>query len=187
MRFKIAVCLTTVITLLSLAAVVRGAAHSDYGCSGCHTPHHAESLAGVPLWNGSETTKVFDVYSSDTLDAVVGQPEGSSKLCLSCHDGSFAVLAGSFMDFGSDLSTSHPISFIYDSALATADGSLKDPSENSTLGGTIKEDLLDSASMVQCSSCHDIHSSGVGEHYLRGYDYFNGYNGGDLCRMCHMK
>jgi hypothetical protein len=85
------------------------------------------------------------------------------------------------------LSTSHPISFVYDSALATADGRLKDPSENSTLGGTIAEDLLDSAGMVQCSSCHDIHSSGVGEHYLRGYDYFHGYNGGDLCRMCHMK
>jgi hypothetical protein len=91
------------------------------------------------------------------------------------------------MDFGSDLSTSHPISFVYDSALATADDSLKDPAENSTLGGTIAEDLLDSAGMVQCMSCHDIHTSGVGDHYLRGYDYFHGYNGGDLCRMCHLK
>ena len=186
MKFKMVICLIALITLLSVAAVVK-AAHSDYGCSGCHTPHKSESMPQVPLWNGSETTKVFDLYSSESLDAVVGQPEGSAKLCLSCHDGSYALLAGSYMDFGSDLSTSHPISFVYDSGLATADGGLKDPGENSTLGGTIAEDLLDSAGMVQCISCHDIHSSGVGDHYLRGYDYFHGFNGGDMCRMCHVK
>lgn len=163
------------------------AAHSDFGCDGCHTPHHASILPRVPLWSGNETTTTFVPYSSATFDAVAGQPDGSSKLCLSCHDGTDPLLAGSSMDFGSDLSTSHPISFIYDSGLASTDGSLKDPSENSTLGGTIAENLLDSVSKVQCSSCHDIHSSGIGTYYLRGYDYFQGFNGGALCRMCHLK
>ncbi len=170
-----------------IPADVLGAAHSDFGCSSCHTPHHAEDLPGVPLWNGAETTKTFVLYSSDSLDATVGQPDGSSKLCLSCHDGSYALLAGSSMDFGSDLSNSHPISFVYDSGLATADPGLKNPSAASTLGGTIAQDLLDSVSKVQCTSCHDVHTSGIGDHYLRGYDYFDGFNGGALCRMCHLK
>lgn len=166
---------------------VMGAGHSDTGCKSCHTPHHAGDLPGVPLWNGTETVKTFTPYSSDTLDAIVGQPDGSSKLCLGCHDGSLAVLAGSSMDFGSDLSTSHPISFTYDAALAVTDPSLKDPGENSTLGGTIADDLLDGTSKVQCTSCHDVHSAGVGTSYLRGYDYFDGFGGGELCRMCHSK
>jgi len=166
---------------------VMGAGHSDVGCASCHTPHHAGDLPGVPLWNGIETVKTFTPYSSDTLDATVGQPDGSAKLCLGCHDGSNVVLAGSSMDFGSDLSTSHPISFTYDSALAITDPALKDPGENSTLGGTIADDLLDDTSKVQCTSCHDVHSAGIGTHYLRGYDYFEGFGGGELCRMCHLK
>jgi predicted CXXCH cytochrome family protein len=89
--------------------------------------------------------------------------------------------------FGSDeLANSHPISFVYDSALATLDGALKDPSEASTLGSTIATDLLDPDSKMQCSSCHDVHTSGVGENLLRGYDY-GPHFGPELCRMCHIK
>lgn len=186
MRLKHVVILMALIPMVVPVGIVVGA-HSDFGCKSCHTPHHSEDLPGVPLWNGSETLKTFTVYSSDTLDATVGQPDGSSKLCLSCHDGSFALLAGSNMDFGSDLSTSHPISFTYDSALAGTDSGLKDPGAASTLGGTIAQDLLDGAGRVQCTSCHDVHTSGIGSHYLRGYDYFDGFNGGALCKMCHSK
>ena len=184
--------LKQIVMILALAPMIvpvglMAAAHSDFGCKSCHTPHHAGNLPGVPLWNGSETTKTFTLYSSDTLDATPGQPDGPSKLCLSCHDGSLAAIAGSDMDFGSDLSTSHPISFVYDSALALADTDLKDPGDNSTLGGTIDGDLLDTAHKVQCTSCHDVHTSGVGDHFLRGYDFFDGFGGGELCRMCHSK
>jgi len=181
------IVLTLALLAMALPDYVMAAAHSDFGCKSCHAPHHAQILPGVPLWNGSQTTKTFTLYSSTTLNATVGQPDGSSKLCLSCHDGSFALIAGSSMDFGSNLSTSHPISFIYNAALATTDGGLKNPSAASTLGGTIAQDLLDSVSNVQCTSCHDVHTSGVGDHYLRGYDYFDGFAGGDLCRMCHLK
>jgi cytochrome c peroxidase len=98
-----------------------------------------------------------------------------------------------------ELITSHPLSFVYDSALAASDGALKDPSQPSTLGRTIAEDLLDAESKMQCNSCHDVHTSGVGENLLRGYNY--GYEtvtnpdgststvhyGPELCRMCHLK
>lgn len=64
----------------------------DYNevCIYCHTPHHANQSAG-PLWNRATDTTTFTVYASSTLDSVPGQPGASSRLCLSCHDGSLAV------------------------------------------------------------------------------------------------
>lgn len=64
-------------------------------CVFCHTPHAA--TAGVtPLWNRTLSTATYTPYSSNSLDAgviegVLGQPGGSSKLCLSCHDGTLAI------------------------------------------------------------------------------------------------
>jgi predicted CXXCH cytochrome family protein len=87
---------------------------------------------------------------------------------------------------GSELVNTHPISFVYDSALASLDGVLKDPSEASTLGGTIAQDLLDPDSKLQCGSCHDVHTSAIGQSLLRGYDY-GPQHGPQLCRMCHLR
>jgi len=64
-------------------------------CVFCHTPHHASS--GVtPLWNRALSNQTYTVYTSSSLDANViqgalDQPGGSSKLCLSCHDGTLAI------------------------------------------------------------------------------------------------
>ena len=184
---RVVVCV--VLVALFMPTLV-SAAHSDYGCSGCHTPHNAGAMPGVPLWNGSETTITFTMYSSDTFQGTAdGQPSGASKLCLSCHDGAnpnYTWMHPEATFDASELTNSHPISFVYDSSLATLDGSLKDPSAASSLGGTIAEDLLDPESKLQCNSCHDVHTSGVGENLLRGYDYGEG-NGPQLCRMCHIK
>ncbi len=160
-------------------------------------------MAGVPLWNGSETTTTFTMYSSPTLQASMdGQPSGASRLCLSCHDGANPnyLWMNPQRTFGAnELTNSHPISFLYDSSLATTDGHLKDPSQPSTLGRTIEEDLLDGSHKMQCSSCHDVHASGVGQYMLRGYDYGRQTttnpdgttttvrHGPELCRMCHLK
>jgi hypothetical protein len=178
--------------------------HPDLvGCDGCHVPHNANVLPGVPLWNGSDTTVTFTMYASASFDATIdGQPSGASKLCLSCHDGAnpnFLWMTDSKKFGAGDLVNSHPVSFVYDSALAVADGGLKDPAQPSTLGRTIAADLLDANSKVQCNSCHDVHASGVGEKQLRGYNYGyetvdNGdgstsqvHHGPELCRMCHLK
>jgi predicted CXXCH cytochrome family protein len=184
--------LLVILAVFLTPAVVMAIAHSDlFGCNGCHTPHNAKAIPGAPLWNGSETTTTFVMYSSDTFQgAIDGQPSGNSKLCLSCHDGTsnpdFTWINAEHTFGADDLANSHPISFVYDSALAVQDRGLKDPSEASTLGGTIMEDLLDQESKLQCASCHDIHSSGVGESLLRGYDY-GSQHGPELCRMCHKK
>ncbi|MEZ5936155.1 MAG: hypothetical protein R3F54_30485 [Alphaproteobacteria bacterium] len=56
----------------------------------CHTPHAANQDAPGPLWNRALSTATYTPYSS--LDAIgLDQPGGSSKLCLSCHDGTIAV------------------------------------------------------------------------------------------------
>ncbi|OGS92258.1 MAG: hypothetical protein A2Z95_01235 [Gallionellales bacterium GWA2_60_18] len=64
-------------------------------CAFCHTPHGA--TPGVtPLWNRKLSTATYTPYSSNSLDAnqiqgALDQPGGSSKLCLSCHDGTLAI------------------------------------------------------------------------------------------------
>jgi predicted CXXCH cytochrome family protein len=163
-------------------------------CIVCHAPHNADvSVSDAPLWNHQSTVATFVPYSSASLNATVGQPDASSKLCLSCHDGTVAVdnfggiTSGTFFITGSsligtNLNDDHPVSFIYDPALAVADGGLEDPTTtNSGLGGTIAEDML-IGSKVQCASCHDVHNaSGLDNLLIKS----NAQS--DLCLTCHIK
>jgi cytochrome c553 len=64
------------------------------------------------------------------------------------------------------LATSHPISFTYTAGMAS--NSLKNPATTSSgFGRMIKDDLLDSQSKMQCTSCHDVHGTGFGDYMLR--------------------
>ena len=68
----------------------------DQICVFCHTPHGATNAPGAPLWNRQLSQQTYTPYTSSSLDAEViagqlAQPAGSSKLCLSCHDGSLAI------------------------------------------------------------------------------------------------
>ena len=66
-------------------------------CVFCHTPHAANTAAPAPLWNRELGATAYTPYTSSSLDAEVirgqalDQPGGSSKLCLSCHDGTLAI------------------------------------------------------------------------------------------------
>lgn len=65
-------------------------------CVFCHTPHAANSAAPTPLWNRELSSATYTPYTSNSLDAedifgALSQPGGSSKLCLSCHDGTMAL------------------------------------------------------------------------------------------------
>ncbi|OUS27996.1 hypothetical protein A9Q98_08590 [Thalassotalea sp. 42_200_T64] len=63
-------------------------------CVFCHTPHGATSGA-APLWNRElNTNSSYTMYDSLSFDArgeIANTPGGSSKLCLSCHDGTIAI------------------------------------------------------------------------------------------------
>jgi predicted CXXCH cytochrome family protein len=160
-------------------------------CAVCHTPHNSQT-AVVPLWNHSATSASFTLYSSPTFKAAISQPTGASKACLSCHDGTVAldsfggktgttILAGPTL-LGNDLSNDHPISFVYDSALAASVVGLRDPSVAlSGLGGTIRNDLLFNDRM-ECASCHDVHNSRSQSSLLVKHNA-----GSALCLTCHAK
>lgn len=68
-------------------------------CVFCHTPHGAEDITpGAPLWNRKLSTATYTPYTSQSMQATGmgagdpgNQPDGSSKLCLSCHDGTIAI------------------------------------------------------------------------------------------------
>jgi len=143
-------------------------------CVACHTPHNADiSVTDAPLWNHDLSTMVYTLYDSPTLNATTVQPTGTSKLCLSCHDGTVAydnTTTGTKMTgtsaVGSDgLNNDHPISFTYDATLATADGALHDPSTTDVQIGSgtdVKSGTIETAMLidgqVQCATCHDVHN-----------------------------
>ena len=162
---------------LRLSATIQGSAH-DFSaldpnqrlCIFCHTVHDADtSVTDAPLWNHAVTTKNYVIYNSPSLDATPGQPAGASRLCLSCHDGTIAVdsygddsgvifLGGDLAIGADELNNDHPVSFVYDDALAVLDGELFSPSSSpSGLGNTIAHDLLLN-DQLECSSCHDVHN-----------------------------
>lgn len=158
-------------------------------CIFCHTPHQATSQA--PLWNRYDSGQTYALYSSTTAKALVGQPTGASKLCLSCHDGTVALgmvrsradripmlggvvnMPGGKANLGTRLSDDHPVSFSYDAALVSQNGHLKDPA---TLAGDVR---LDHSGQVQCTSCHDPHHDDNGDFLNVDGKY------GELCVNCH--
>ena len=155
-------------------------------CIFCHTSHSANPKS--PMWNQKQSGTIYTLYDSSTLDAKPGQPDGSSILCLSCHDGtvalgntyknpnimSFAHSMTKRGNLGTDLSDDHPISFVYDGFLATTDGELKDPA-------TLNPHVLDQNGKLQCTSCHDSHKD-LESNFLKRTNEFS-----DLCLSCHDK
>jgi len=64
-------------------------------CVFCHTPHGAENIPKAPLWNRKLSGATYTTYTSSSIEADAAElaagPGGSSKLCLSCHDGTMAL------------------------------------------------------------------------------------------------
>lgn len=201
-------------------------------CSPCHAAHHTDPAQLAPLWvHESSVGAGFVPYTSPTLNAAVpGAPSGRSLACLSCHDGTVAVnqlIGGSYTNgnpnslfidagaqIGPDMHTTHPISFTYDTTLASTDGGLENPSSyaigdpkssltistapvpaagwtGTSLTGKKIADALLFGGKMECSSCHDVHkldgsspSSGILAR-ISGNDADG--RGSTLCRTCHIK
>jgi predicted CXXCH cytochrome family protein len=166
------------------------AVRETHMCIFCHTPHNANPAA--PHWNRPSHGAIYTPYQSSTAKATFGQPTGSSKLCLSCHDGTVALgmiiskapvqLAGGIRrmprgraNLGTDLSDDHPISFVYDSQLAALNGELNDPEQ---LDRAVR---LDADGVMQCTTCHDPHNDQFGQFLVKNNA------GSALCVECHNK
>ena len=174
-------------------------------CVFCHTPHNATPSA--PLWNKALSGQSYSPYASNTLQSTVGQPNGYSRLCLSCHDGSLAVGAvinvrgqsttiamqnvntnGSLPSnrttyIGTNLTNDHPISFAFTTTISSQDQELVNPT---TLTGAIR--LYEGATSgvrdsVQCTTCHDPHL--VANPYFLKQPFIG--QASNLCLTCHTK
>jgi predicted CXXCH cytochrome family protein len=194
---------------LASAGTITGSAH-DFSASGwsggevcktCHAPHNNLNAAGSLLWNHAASTATYTLYSSPTMNATTGQPAGTSKLCLSCHDGTVAIdsfggatgtnFVPAGANLGNALGNDHPISITYDAALVTSDGSLALVTKPVTIGsgtqtktGTVQTMLL-TADKVECASCHDVHNTytaGTGGNLLKVSNANSA-----LCLTCHVK
>ncbi|MGW8325708.1 MAG: cytochrome c3 family protein, partial [Desulfobacterales bacterium] len=161
-------------------------------CIFCHIPHQKGSATQY-LWNRFDPANPYFPYFSSTLKADVGQPTGSSRMCLSCHDGTIALgaIASSPTEIpfrggirfipqdrpsylGTDLSDDHPISFVYDEMLSLDNRELREPS---TLPPQVKLEN----NQLQCTSCHDPHHNTYGKFLVM--DNTSSY----LCKACHDK
>ncbi|MFO1078072.1 MAG: hypothetical protein U1E73_10170 [Planctomycetota bacterium] len=194
-------------------------------CAVCHIPH----VEGRPLnrtnekllWSRQMSTLSYTMYASPTLNGLTSGSgnaavDGSSRLCLSCHDGTVtsqlfhtqtnpgtrAPMEGSIRiglpstgTATGDLSSDHPFSITYNWGTGVGqDPYLKDP--DSEFGGMITgqkiSDILEPSSIgpkVQCASCHDIHNTEVpagAEYYLR-IKNDDPARPSALCLACHIK
>lgn len=159
-------------------------------CIFCHAPHNVVPNV-TPLWDHALSTQTYTVYGSSTYNSGAETPAaGSSKLCLSCHDGTVApgltVTKGLIPTSGAmtgpdvltaNLSNSHPVSMT-----PADDGSLA-----STLFGnppaTRDAAVKLVAGKVECTTCHDPHAprnDPVVPMFLARSNA-----GGALCLACH--
>jgi predicted CXXCH cytochrome family protein len=168
-------------------------------CIFCHTPHHATRLSDQlytgPLWNRDEITDPFyyTPYVSSTLVATQGkpvsQPQGPSRICLSCHDGTIALASaahGIAVDLpamtgksvlGRDLRSDHPISVEYglQQAGEYADATIV------TSTSRVKLVKRGGSQYVECTSCHDPHDNEYGNFMVVN----TSVQADALCSICH--
>jgi len=153
-------------------------------CVFCHTPHNASPQ--TPLWNRSLQPFNYVLYESSTLRAPLRQPDGPSRLCLSCHDGTIALgnvlkpVGGISMTggitpdrpsyIGTNLQDDHPVAFSYYA-------SLPNPELSSVLPLGLR--FYGSGDM-HCTTCHDAHDNTYGKFLVMDNHY------SALCTKCHI-
>jgi predicted CXXCH cytochrome family protein len=156
-------------------------------CVFCHIPHGGApktALSGRP-----EIGNTHRAYESTTLRGRASTPSGTTRICLSCHDGTIAVgqtrkgsikMQGVAPDgripgtrhsnLGTDLRATHPVS------MTTAAGA-------KAHGPMDRRVRLDSGGQVQCTSCHDPHAEYAGS--TEGKFLVAATKASELCVTCH--
>ncbi len=164
-------------------------------CIFCHSSHNTSNEG--PLWNHETSNSKAQTYQRSTMDSKAEQPNGATKLCLSCHDGTIAVGAikgvtrpikmnnvgpggeipvSKSSNVGLDLSGTHPVSVKYEQSLALTDNHLRwPPQDPEKIVGT------DADGYVQCTACHDPHDDSKSEKY----PFWNKSTFDAVCVSCH--
>ena len=192
---------------IAFSQKIAGSAHDFSGagwsggeiCLPCHTPHNADTTEpDAPLWNHAVTSAVYTLYDSPTMDETPEQPQGNSKLCLSCHDGTVALdsfggsTGSTFIDSAADLTTDlsddHPVSvyWSHQTGLGPGGGGGGGAAYCTNCHGAHGPDPPDRLPFfdhyVECSTCHNVHNGTGYAHLLR-----KTLAGSELCLECHLK
>lgn len=168
-------------------------------CKPCHTPHNAMPRSvSFALWNHELTTATYTMFGGGSGTAVANL-DSSSRLCLSCHDGtvaldSFGGTTGTnympgFANLGTNLDNDHPIgsSAIYPTAASTSFNAQNASHRVVSAWGEIRlRSWVDTTGTTQyvvgCRSCHNQHNAGNFGHML----VFSNASS-HLCLTCHIK
>jgi predicted CXXCH cytochrome family protein len=163
-------------------------------CIFCHSSHNS-SREG-PLWNHETTPSQFRTYERSSMVSSPEAPNGATKLCLSCHDGTIAVgairnmsrtvamanvgpsgeiPAGRRSNLGTDLSGTHPVSVKFAQRDALIKSGLRWPPFDAA-----KQVGVDADGYVQCTSCHDPHGSRSTK-----YPFWQKESFSEVCDVCH--
>jgi len=178
----------------SSTATIHATSKQDV-CIFCHTPHNAAS--GPMIWNQKLSQREFPTYNSSTLQSTITPigPADSSKLCLSCHDGTIALgdtqndgliqfiqgasytlppsSPSNLVGTGEGFADDHPFGFV---PKRTAEIHTPPP------GDAVH---LDTNGKVQCTSCHDPHQESIdpiAEKFL-----VKSNDASAICESCHQE
>jgi hypothetical protein len=172
---------------LSTATISAPLGGEEQICIFCHTPHGASAQS--TLWNRPDLYQAdssYPLYSgplviNETLpgspggsltnsqytkdDPAIQYPNGSSRMCMSCHDGVTAI--GTVLNGGElatlsmsatgtiDLLASHPISFVYNAAVVGNINFARGPEYREPPNALLAP--RDGNSRMQCTTCHEPH------------------------------
>lgn len=182
-------------------------------CKPCHTPHNAPDLgltAPSYLWAHTLSTATYTMYdgTQSSADGGITQLDQTTRMCLSCHDGTVALADFHNGDpttypgtieqapydgsksVGIDLTDDHPIGTIAPIPIAGNTG-FRAPDntydgygygDNGRGGYQVPLYTYGGAEIVGCGSCHNPHGETSVPYLLRKSNV-----GSDLCLTCHLK
>lgn len=157
-------------------------------CAFCHTPHAAVIDASQgPMWSHMVSAKPYQIFNPGNNNESAflvtmrgGDPlAGSSRLCMSCHDGQIAVdshmgsgsqangtfvlTGGSVIGSTTSTTSDHPIGMPYNNYPTEQPNHYRASTNNWSNGNghTIAESLETADGIVTCATCHDVHNKKV--------------------------
>lgn len=140
-----------------IGGAAAGSASVSNLCLSCHDG----TVSVASLYNAPNEAPINDNPANITVTA------GGNVLASGLITGNPNV--------GTNLTDDHPVNFTYNTALATADGGLRDPATTPAVSALLF------ANTVQCASCHDPHDA-------TNAPFLTVSNAGSaLCTTCHTK
>lgn len=139
-----------------------------------YTPYTSSSMDAITSQPGGNSKLCLSCHDGTMAIGTVGVLDGVSPATIAMTGtatgdvmpADSGVDSGFTRNLGIDLSNDHPISFTYDTALASNDGELRSPPVNdgavpvvaNRVAGVIPKPLFPlEANQMECTTCHDPH------------------------------